>query len=403
MGALFESLLSAHYNIAKLRAEAEGRLAHRHEGQHRDRVNFLSWKKEHIDTIGEDGPILGRILSPEHATRVALHDHFEGLLNNRRSKPKTVDEVLEEHRSRHALGAWQHYDWLHHRLRGSTDPAVHEHLQKVTKMLHLDPSPNIKADEAGVEPTLDEIDRAFAEELLPPLAHRLEKRDGRFETFHVKEAQVDAFGVTRFEAELVVFDDEETLGSVATKTDPRAWCEHFPEIFVSTYCIEPSDCKDRRVDPDPWFGNAPINLGQSWNGYLFEHSQLTLGALPIVSGRNILQINFHVDKKQNTVTTTFSMHEPLTSSVLWFLSPGGPDVDRSPSAGIAVKLEEKVPSPPIKTRKKTGKKTVKRVTSTAGKHVRFSPDITFSEELNAVALPLWMVAITDGLFRAAGV
>jgi hypothetical protein len=251
---------------------------------------------------------------------------------------------------------------------------------------------------------------------------------------------VDGNNVSKFAARLkYTARKNETVWRIAKNTDPRGWSQHFPEIFVSSYRVRPptqNNCKDRHVDPDPWIASvshaakpdegpaqdatkgktlastdsrkrgddlrcdcsAPVDegLGQPWNGYLFEHSQLCMQALPVISGRNILGIEFNVEATDKTgtdghVKTTFCMHEPLTCAVLWFLSAGGPDVDRSP---VDVPLPSQTEG--VSTVIKDG-----MVTTAVGKYCRFPDDVYFSEELNALALPLWMAALTYGLVQSA--
>jgi hypothetical protein len=158
----------------------------------------------------------------------------------------------------------------------------------------------------------------------------------------------------------------------------------------------------------------------------FESAEIDIANIPVLKGRVVLNIKFEVspDKPDNkvspdqalapkkkqkngeknkgpaakstekssdletgTVTCEYFLHEALTNSVLCLISPSGPDVDSGPEGIYQVCLENDAAGKPC-------------VTSTAGKHVRFSPECYFAEEQNAIALPIWSMAITAGLVRS---
>jgi hypothetical protein len=425
MGALFETLLSATYHTAKLRAEAERRAEY---GGGEPKVAFKSWHAR-LERLGEEGPILSRVLSPGAATE-ALHAHYEDL-SNLEPKYRNYDSL-----ARHATAAWAHHHWLDQRLHGNGDKDVGGHLKGLTKKgplremvgetlgTHIT---NKVLKPSNEDLTYEGIGKAYSE----TLASGHHRPGIKFGKFDILEAGVDNLNVSRFRARLSYFDPEATVAKVARATDPRAWSQHFPDLFLSSYRIRPPtqhNCQNRYMDPDPWIGldppskastarlkkglskraadlalgrreksrntKDPTAPGEPWDGYLFEHAQTNMGALAVVSGRNILRMKFTVTQpdeskpREGSVTIGFSIHEPLTSSVLWFVSAGGPDVDRHPDGGpLSVELHGDSQG---------------SVTSTSGKYVRYPPQVYFAEELNAIALPLWMVAITSGLFQAAG-
>jgi hypothetical protein len=116
-----------------------------------------------------------------------------------------------------------------------------------------------------------------------------------------------------------------------------------------------------------------------------------------MAGSVLLYIDYDVqDDPENKpgsqtgkVSLSYSLYEALTTSVLCFQSPGGPDVD-SDHRGVDMNGN------PILTVEINGN----TVTSRSGKHVRYSSDVQFFEELNAISLPLWSWSITAGLYNS---
>jgi hypothetical protein len=205
----------------------------------------------------------------------------------------------------------------------------------------------------------------------------------------VNVAGMDEFGVTRFAAEVTHRPPaDETFDKVASEADPRNWSKDFPEMFAKSYRIRNGcECVDRYEDPDPDDnGEAP---GLTWQGPLFETAQFALGGTPLIVFRNVLDIEFTVDRKgdyRGTLDTNYCLHESLSNSTLDFARPGGLDVDSAAHGTCQVSLK--------------GKGAVEEMTTKAAKNLRFSEDAEFSEELNVLALPFIQTWITQLLINS---
>lgn len=415
MASLFESVLSAHYHIALLRA--------RHSPGPASEIDFTNWKSLHdrVRRAAGGGPLLSRLHSPDHAA-----DVLDRYVKTFRSSPGDNPQAL------HAHAAWGLYDEIctrfsHRRARG-----LREYLQSK--------APRTKTGPSGgtVDENLDQIFQLFIETLAPK---------AKVISYKTMQARLDQDNVTRFQAQIVAeTDSDTTLAQVANLADPRHWSQFYPNIFTKSYRISKGAvppyqdlCRDRFLNPDPLEPDPSqgVDGTGSWSGLFFEKAEIDLQSVPVLSGGNVLQVTFAVTpgdpdaydhsahsarvaqlrdissgkivpenvrenaekvsdpKVSGTVRTDYSLQEALWGSVLFFVSPSGPDVDdgiaanRQPLCSISL------------TKKKNAKdSTPNRITITAGKNVRFSEEASFAEEQNAFALPLWSTAIIAGLVKS---
>lgn len=203
-------------------------------------------------------------------------------------------------------------------------------------------------------------------------------------------AQLDASDVTIFDAQVTrKAPTGITLGQVAETADPRKWSQTFPELFAQTYEIQdPAACTDRYADPLPHGTGPPATKG--FQGYLFEEA--TLGF--IGRFRNLLHIELVLKPNKpaariGQVNIAYSLHEPLSNTVLGFQRPGGFDVDSSDLIKHPCAIEL--------VTSKGGNRTM---VTQASKTLRFSEYAEFSDELNLLALPMLNLWVTSLLVNS---
>jgi len=356
MSVLFEALVSARHHVAKLRADPKSSSGANRNGN----VNFGSWKTK-LDALGGTGPLLQQIPTAEEAAQILRANDRPGDSNEARGA------------WRHATATWHQYDWLNQRLKTLTHPDVEGFLAST-----LDRS--ARRDIAGARSADAALALAFDRLRARPQrgAKSAQRVIGPIK-FTVTEASV-THGVTRFHAEVSHDDPRANISTMAKAADPRNWRKIYPEIFVSSYRVaDPFPSSDRYQEPAEYDDGTP--LGESWNGLFFEHTQFTVDGVPVTTFRNVLQVSFQVGA--NDVYIDYRLHEALSNTVLGVTGPGGPDADRAEHGTCRVTA-------------KGG-----RVTTRAGKDVRFSEDVNFSAELNAFALPFFSAWITGLLLRSA--
>ncbi len=392
MSSLFESGLSAHYNVAKLLADTklQGRDGFGSVGPGKS-IDLRGWS-DHVERIGEAGPLLSRISSPRIAMAMLTRHHDEEKpridatqqqQQHDKLHSQTPDRISKtyhrHHRARNATATWAVYDWLHDKLRGKPDPEVGPHLEAILgKELYARGHTIANLDDAYVE---------YAKSVHSPVTLPSGAVQAVPKSFKFIEHRVDDNGVTRVQAEISYDDEAATLDEQARKTDPRIWMRDFPEIWLSSYRTEiPPDIADRNASPEP-HDDTPI--GDSWGGYFFERGQTSFDGMPVMGGSVLLHIDFVKDLSKRQVTVEYYLYEALTTSVLCFQSAGGPDVDSDHSDSEA----------PVYFSRVTPLNGTTDVTNGAGKHLRYSKEVLFSEELNAMALPLWAWSIASGLYK----
>ncbi len=375
MGGLFDAALSAHYHTAYLRGDQGLHTLYADATQRG--VDHTRWRAV-VDTHGTSGPILSRILKPKDAM-VALNDHHaNGAL------------PAEDHRSRHAIGAWIKYNWHCRNRYGRGDPDVEQGLNGLLGRARAATGTR----PAGAQRLVDSLPGLLNLPAGPnPDAAQTAILQGLHATqvgkFTLIESTVD-HGVTKVQAELVHEEPNPPFDKIARYNDPRAWSQNFPELWPASYLVKsPQACIDRFATPDP-FVTTPI--GEKFTGYLYEKVAIELLGVPMMAGTNLLNVTFNVDPDKKEITLAYRLHECLTSSVLCFLSAGGADVDSAEkntdperTNAISVRIEGNT------------------VTTRAAKHVRFANEAHFAGELNAIALPMWKLAIVAGLYRALSV
>lgn len=206
-------------------------------------------------------------------------------------------------------------------------------------------------------------------------AHRfLTGGDARLE---ILAAEVDRWGVTRFEARAIrPARAGDSVRKLAPYADPQSWRTTQPSTFAQSYHTRVPSPADPFTDPPA----APQRLGASWSGQLFEHARFQL--LPGVEAtafRNTLDIDFAVNEHERRISLEYSLHEALSHRLLGGPPrPGGLDVD-SGRGRICLGPKEAV--------------------FMAGKDIRISRATPLHEELNLLALPfvatwlsLWLMA-----------
>jgi hypothetical protein len=436
MTTLFEIALSAHYNALKLIAESD-QLHELVSGQSEGRIDLKSWqrnlRKVGVKNVGDGGPLLSRILTPEKAAAaLEAHrkTHHEGAFDVEPAPPpgdrpqeegdpkwaefdRKWDEWVtfafhenkyqgpakdteyarnyakvrhRNHRSRHATAMWTAYDWLQRVSQGkSADAEPVDPMGKYLKGTLLGPD---LYERLGDEPkdypqALAAVTKAVhpSPAVTAALGQRKAEDTPTPQAFEFTELTVDKDNVTRVAATIAHDDPLEKIAQVAEQCDPRNWSKNFPELWTGSYQIDrAADCVDRHANPEP---RNKSEIGKPWSGDFFEGGQICIGGIPVLTGRVLLAVEYGVAPLTDTngkVSLKYQLHEALTTGVLCFLSAGGPDVDTYEDFSVTVA------SP--------------RVTTTAGKHLRYADNVQFSEELNTMALPLWAWAITGGLYHS---
>jgi hypothetical protein len=181
-------------------------------------------------------------------------------------------------------------------------------------------------------------------------------------------------------------DTAETVGEVAKEADPQKWSSIAPEMFVTSYRIREAQCGDRYEDPDRFDGE--YDSDGSWRGPLFETVQSAMGAR-VATFRNVLDIDFNVsrtDDHNGRICVAYSLHEPLSNSMLGVQRPGGVDVDSGGPTDYEIVL--------------SGSEKNTHVTTRLAKSFRFSEDVEFYEELNVMALPFFRLWIHQVLLNS---
>jgi hypothetical protein len=357
MGVLFRALVGAHFHLAELRA---GDPRRRHRG-------YQAWGAR-LDKVRS-----GRCRILEHVPPI---EETVRILADPPGK-----EPRDTHRWRQATVVLAQAHHLSRQTKIKNVPALTKHVERsfhATQLRDITPS---MSDAAA-------LSRAYG---------ALSKYGGPLPPIRVTTATVDEFGVTRVAAE-VEHDTPrlkhskvgpDTIDKVAQEADPRGWSTNFPQAFAKSYCINPaSECIDRYEDPDPYADGKPPP-GSSWNGLLFETAQFTLGGPPLAVFRNVLDVDFRVQKiadYNGQIDITYCLHEALSNSALNFGSAGGLDVDSAQSGQCRVTLSGNAKSTHVKTR--------------AAKSLRFSDDAEFSEELNLMCLPFLEAWISDVLLNS---
>ena len=415
MSTLFETSLSAHYNVAKLLGVPD---LHRKLGLQSGSygsIDLRGWK-ERLDKLGEGGPLLGGMSTPQKAVkRLTLHHEAERPREPRSDHPRYEEKRAEyaaerarddehkehydrapervskvrhrHHRSRHATATWALYDWLHHKLHGRSHPVVGPHVvEMLGKPLH---------ERVQGADDLNEAYTQYAASVHSPVLRPSGTASPVPKDFKFIELTVDPKGITRIQAEMVYDDPKATVAGAARKNDPRAWAMNFPELWTSSYRVAiPPDVTNRFANPQP---QDDTEIGTAWKGHFFERGQIAFEGISVLAGSVLLYIDFDVKTEQEgapgsqkgEVKLAYSLYEALTTSVLCFQSPGGPDVD-SDHGGDDMRgapiFVVNIDRDRVKTR--------------SGKHVRYASDVQFSEELNAISLPLWSWSITAGLYNS---
>jgi hypothetical protein len=433
VAALFDSLLGAYYHTALLLADAEE--ADGRDGRaHSKDVSFLSWRKRYIDRAGA-GPLRRRIPSPEAGVAIVNHYHrafykpgpdlaqYKATVRLRKNRGNYPIVPHRHHRSIHASAAWATYAFLLRRLGKPALPLLDHHLDETLgpELLDIDQTLLKKSQEGTA---VEAATLAFAEylmKLLPPWLSE-HKSDVKF---HLNKVLVDEYGVTRVHESIEHVQNPEhhdTSDEIALRTDPRLWSTNFQEVFRKSYCIDsPGEVCHRYEDPMPARALGPkaargerpdanAKFGDSWKGYFFEEIELALGPLAVLGGRNILKVKFDVtrpERPDKVVTgellkaaVTYQLHEGLSCEVLWFLSPAGPDVDYAGPGQFEASVTRELSKDAPKDGPKDKQVYVTRVKSLAAKNVRFPDTVQFSEELNALSLPMWSLAVAQGLVES---
>jgi hypothetical protein len=411
MASLFDAVLSAHFHTAYLRGHEDS--YQRHSALSQPGVDFRPWK-EHVDRIGQEGPILRRVLAPTRAME-AIHQYHRA----------AGIQPLQSHRSRHAVAEWLNYNWHHRELHGRYDPDVTPHLNQFTAALTATDLTTLQGLQAESVSTArahpDEVYRGIFYAVHRPVvarsrgALRLARAPSEAKDFRLIESTVDANGVTLIQAQLAYSDSEETFDKVAKRSDPRLWASNFPEMWTAAYCIGSElaglneALSDRYSNPTPSGDDASLP-GQSFRGYLFEHGSLELEGISLMDGTIVLFVDFDVfadpgNPKRGSLRLKYRLHEPLTSSVICFQSVGGPDVDSAEEndrtlTAVAPSLSLRPGDPQDKSYVYEVRLDDAVVTTRVGKHLRYGKNVHFSEELNAIALPMWSWAVVGGLYMS---
>ena len=414
MGTFFEALLSAHYHTAKLRAEYEARYpdasspvrkAERGASHEEFVVSHQAWRKL-VDRLGEGGPLLSRILSPDNAMKV-LRDHYQRYTRDKdRDRLSSYDgapRTPHDHApSRHSTAMWGLYHWLCVKCnRSSGDVEAHIVNEKFGGPFYAR-----IAGGAGDDP--DQVFFEFFKSLLPqqppenfqaPPSWQALLQSMKFEM--LESAYDEATRVTKIRARVThLAPKNKTVDKIADETDPRNWSRNFPQIFAKAYAVQDDrPGLDRLQDPDPDPKYADGNP-KEFVGVLFEDAAIEFDLVRLLRGRTLLNINFQVTEdppkdpvRYGKASCVFSLREALTNSVYWLSSPSGPDVDDGPDGILQARLfDDDDP--------KNAAAPARLVESTAGKHLRFSTECYYSDEQNAFALPMWKLSIIAGLVRS---
>jgi hypothetical protein len=214
------------------------------------------------------------------------------------------------------------------------------------------------------------------------LAYRALENDPSFD-YKVHTSRVDR-GVSEFSVEVTRKARGKPLDYFVQLTDPTRWAETAPETFAASYRTAPRAARGAPLDPfgaDPAEeeSTASAGAGGTYVGSLFENAKLPLFAsFNVTEFRNILNIDFEVDRAKSRIALTYSLYQSLTSKVLGMLHQGGIDVD---SGEGSVHLDRRAD----------------RVTFRAGKNIRFTSAAPFHTELNVMALPFlwyWITSLT---------
>jgi hypothetical protein len=388
MATFFDAQLSAHYHTLKARAKYAKE--NRAKGA-RSQFGYTTWM-DLVSHVGERGPLLGRILTPERAMEV-LDDHYKRYtqdVDKKRLRAPDDSRPLTPHdhaASCHTTAMWSTYNWFCKRGYAEPSEAVETHIvgKKFGEPRYA------KAEEDVPKEAKDDPDAvffSFFKNLLPDKVEGVKKADWdrirKEATYKTLEAGCDGKNVTRFHAVVThPARSDETIEKIAREIDPRNWSKNFPQLFSKAYRVDKdAPYRDRFQDPDP----KDDETGKSFTGVLFEDASIDLAAVRVLRGRTLLNVDFSVSEKDGEVGCKYSLQEALSNHVLCLVSPSGPDVDSGPEGVYKVKL--------------TGKKPNQKVISRAGKDVRFSSKCHFSDEQNAISLPLWSLSIIAGLVRS---
>jgi len=107
---------------------------------------------------------------------------------------------------------------------------------------------------------------------------------------------------------------------LATTLDPRNWTQS--PFWQQSVQVEPDESGTdfTRTTRKP-------QLGQPWDGFLFEHVEWNWNTSTVSSFRNFLKLGFQVDVPKQTIDMTFSLHSCEGSQLYALVSKRGVDID----------------------------------------------------------------------------
>jgi len=196
---------------------------------------------------------------------------------------------------------------------------------------------------------------------------------------------IDPFGVSTFEAEVVVERPEAIVDTYTSSIDPRNWSSTLEFSFENSYQVSTdlrSPATHRPIPSDPFVDPEPMVATQAaedvFAGPFFEDFGLSiLPGVRLPRLRNILHVEF---TKVGTPTTTairldYRLREALSNRLFTGTQQGALDVD-------------------------SGRGSVEKVSNDlvfhGSKSLRFTPAMPFYFAFNLAALPflyMWMTAV----------
>jgi hypothetical protein len=107
---------------------------------------------------------------------------------------------------------------------------------------------------------------------------------------------------------------------LATALDPRNWTQS--PFWQQSVQVEPDES-----GTDFTLTTRKPQLGQPWDGFLFEHVEWNWNTSTVSSFRNFLKLGFQVDVPKQTIDMTFSLHSCEGSQLYALVSKRGVDID----------------------------------------------------------------------------
>jgi hypothetical protein len=308
---------------------------------------------------------------------------YRSFRSSKSNKHPLAKKMSPTFRLRHAKAAWTRYVWLLDKVPNS-DPNVKSYVHAYVQ------------DQLGKNAFKDAFEAESADEVFWKVTRSVAHYVPHGKTtlsrkvvptnFKIEKADLNAAGVTTFQAWIEHHDRKETVGEIAKEADPQSWSRVFPDTFVRAHRILNAKVPERFAEPDSY----ESQIGEPWGtaggpAPFYENAQLTFGGATLASFRTLLNMSFDVHEttpKEGEVMIEYSLNEALSNTVLCLTRAGGPDVDHAEKGTCKVTLQG-------------GK-----VTTSAAKTVRSSDDVPFADEFNLLALPFWATWITDILVKS---